>query len=305
MVLPRRPRPRHPAPVRRLREHPPLELGHGDRSPPPPVPLPGRHQAGRLPDGAAAHGDGDAPRAPLHRRRHRPRQDHRGGPHRPRAPAPQEGADHRGRRARLGPRTVAGGDGGALRPPLRDPRPPLLRPDAPRPGLRREPVADPQPLPRLPQPAGERHLRSADARVARRPPPRQPADPRRGAPRRAVERRALRHRIEAHQGGPRDRGRLRAPPLPLRHPAQRPLQQLLHPHGVARPLPLHPRREGHGPAGAGGAPGRHGPPPQGGHPGNAGRLPEADRGTGGGGRPARGRPGTRALEAPRRIPRAP
>ena len=55
-------------------------------------------------------------------------------------------------------------------------------------------------------------------------------------------------------------------------PAQRPLQQLLDAARAARPLPLHPRRQG---ARQEGARRRDGPPAQGGHPRGPGRLPEA------------------------------
>ena len=67
-------------------------------------------------------------------------------------------------------------------------------------------------------------------------------------------------------------GPLRAPPVPLGDAAQRPLEQLLDAARAARPLPLHPRRQG---AGQEGPRRRDGPPPQGGHPRGPGRLPEA------------------------------
>ena len=57
--------------------------------------------------------------------------------------------------------------------------------------------------------------------------PGQPADPRRGPPRGAGERRALRDRDEVHARGARPRRPLRAPPVPVRDAAQRPLEQLL------------------------------------------------------------------------------
>ena len=104
--------------------------------------------------------------------------------------------------------------------------------------------------------------------------PGKPADPGRGAPRGALERRALRHRDEVHARGARSRRPLRAPAVPLGHAAQRPLEQLLDAPRAARPLPLHPRRQG---ARQEGARGRDGAPPQGGHPRSPGRVPEARR----------------------------
>ena len=110
-------------PLQRLPAYAALELRHRHRPQSLPVAVSRRHQDRRLPDGAAAQGAAPAARQPLHRRRHRPRQDHRGRPHRPRAAAAQEGQDDGGRRPRVRPGAVEGGDGGALRPPLRDPRP--------------------------------------------------------------------------------------------------------------------------------------------------------------------------------------
>ena len=80
------------APVRRLPPHAALELRHRHRPEPLPGALPGRHPDRRLPDGAAAQGAPAAAGQPLHRRRHRPGQDDRGRPDRPRAAAAQEGA---------------------------------------------------------------------------------------------------------------------------------------------------------------------------------------------------------------------
>ncbi len=147
-----------------------------------------------------------------------------------------------------------------------------LDPDAARARLRREPVAHAQPLPRLAQPADRPDLRRPAARVARAAAAGQPPDPRRGAPRRALERRPLRHRDEVHPRDPRPLRPLRAPPVPLRHPAQRPLQQLLHAARAPRPVPLHPRRQGPRQEGARR---RDGAPAQGGHPRGPGRLPRS------------------------------
>src|SRR5581483_6956999 len=103
---------------------------------------------------------------------------------------------------------------------------------------------------------------------------------------------------EAHAGDPRPRRPLRAPALPLRDAAQRPLEQLLDPLGAARPVPLHPRRPGP----EAGARGRHGAAPQGGHPHRPRRLPETRR------RPRRHRRAPRggaragAVAPPRRVP---
>ena len=112
---PRQEVPRPAAPLRRVPAHPALELRHGHRPEPVPVAVPGGHQDRRLPDGAVAQGAAPRPCEPVHRRRHRPRQDHRGRPDRPRAAAAQESA-HRGRRRPgVGPGAMESGDGGALR----------------------------------------------------------------------------------------------------------------------------------------------------------------------------------------------
>ena len=79
----------------------------------------------------------------FHRRRHRPRQDHRSRPHRPGAAASQEGENDRRRRARVRAGAVEGGEGRALRPPLRDPGPGLARAGPPGAGLRGQPLAYP------------------------------------------------------------------------------------------------------------------------------------------------------------------
>ncbi len=113
-----------------------------------PGPVPGRDQDRRLPDGAAAQGTPPASGQPLHRRRHRSRQDDRGGADRSRAAPAQEGEDHGGLNAAVGSGAVEGRARGALRPRLRDPRPRLPDADAARARLRREPVAHAQPLPR-------------------------------------------------------------------------------------------------------------------------------------------------------------
>ena len=92
---------------------------------------------------------------------------------------------------------------------------------------------------------------------------------------------------------------LRAPPLPVRHAAQRALEQLLHVVGTARPAPLHARRQG---AREEGSRRRDDPSPQGGHPRDSGWLPQAGRETGRHRQPAGGRAGNRALKAAGRIP---
>ena len=72
-----------PAPsLQRLPAHPALELRHRHRPESFPVAVSRRHQDRRLPDGAAAQGAAPAARESLHRRRHRPGQDHRGRSHR-------------------------------------------------------------------------------------------------------------------------------------------------------------------------------------------------------------------------------
>ena len=186
------------APLQRFSAHSALELRHRHRPEPLPVAVPGRHQDRRLPDGAVAQGASSRPGEPVHRRRHRPRQDHRGRPHRPRAAAAQE-STHRGRRrSRLRAGAVEGGDGGAFRPPVRDPGPRLLGAGAPGAGLRRQPVAHPQPVSGLTQPPHRSRVRRPHARMARQPVSRQPADPGRSPPCGAVEWRALRHRDQVH-----------------------------------------------------------------------------------------------------------
>jgi hypothetical protein len=121
----------------------------------------------RVPDGAVAQGAPAAAREPVHRGRHRPRQDDRGGAHRARAAAAQEGEVDRRRRPAVGARAVEGGARGTLRPAVRDPRSRVPHADAARARLRREPVAHAQPLPRLAQPADRSDLHRPDARVAR------------------------------------------------------------------------------------------------------------------------------------------
>ena len=79
---PRRPRIRRPGAVRRVSQHGSVGSDDGDRPEPVPVTVPGRHLDRRLPDGAAAQGAADAARRVVHRGRHRPRQDDRGGAHR-------------------------------------------------------------------------------------------------------------------------------------------------------------------------------------------------------------------------------
>ena len=286
--------------LQRIPAYAPLELRHRHRSESLPVAVSRRDQDRRLPDGAAAQGAPPAASEPLHRRRYRSREDHRGRPHRARAAASQEGEDGRGRRARVRPGAVEGRDGGALRPPLRDPRPRVSCAGSPGAGLRGQPVAHPQPLSRVPQPSHRSDLRGPHARVARRDAARRPADPGRGASRCAVERRALRHRDEVHTRHPRSRGAFRAPPVPVRHTPQRSFQQLLHPAGAARPLPVHPWRAGPGKErtrrGDGAAPqGRRSRGPR--RISGARRAAHRDRGSAG------GRARARSVAPPGRIPR--
>ncbi len=143
---------------------------------------------------------------------------------------------------------VAGRAGAALRPDLRGPRPRV------RPRACGASAASASTRGR-PTPASS----SRTACCATRPTPTRCAtgwadfsagsllDPRRGPPRRAGERRALRHRLAVHAGRPRPRPPLRAPALPLRHAAQRPLEQLLRAARDPRPAALLPRRAGQGP----------------------------------------------------------
>ena len=139
----------------------------------------------------------------------------------------QAGKDDRGRRAAVGARAVEGRARRALRAGVRDARPPVRRASAPRARVRREPVADPQPLPGLPQSADRSRLRRSDAGVARPAAAGEPADPRRGAPCGAVERRPVRDRDEVHARGPRSRWPVRAPAVPVGDAAQRAFEQLL------------------------------------------------------------------------------
>ena len=196
------------------------------------------------------------------------------GPDRPRAaPAPQ-GEGHRRRRAAVGARTVEERAGGSFRAGLRGSRPGLRLQDAPGTRLRRQPLAHPQPLPGLPQPVDRPGLRRPDARVAGVDVAGQPVDSRRGAPCRAVLRRALRHRDEVHPRGPRSLGAVRAPTVPVRDAAQRPLEQFLHAAGAARSVPLHARRPG---ARQARPRRRDGPPPEGGPARDPGRVSETER----------------------------
>jgi hypothetical protein len=82
-------------------------------------------------------------REPLHRRRRRARQDHRGRPHPPRADHAPEGAPRRRRRAPLRRDPVARRAGAALRPRPSSSRPRLRRPKPPRAGVRRQPLVHP------------------------------------------------------------------------------------------------------------------------------------------------------------------
>ena len=287
------------AAVRGLPSHAALALRHRDRPEPLPGAVPGRHPHRRLPDGTVAQGPPAAARQPFHCRRHRARQDHRGGPHRPRAAPAPEGEHHRRRGAALGAGAVEGRAGGPLRPRLRDSRPGVSVENAPGARLRGQPVAHPQPLPGLPQPVDRPELRGPSARVAGTDAAREPADPRRGPPRRPRERRALRDRNQVHSRNPRPGRALRAPPVPVRDAAQRPLEQLLDSAGASGPVPVHPRRQG---AGQGCSGRRDGAPPEGGHPRGSGRLPEAQRRAGGHREPAAGRPRAGALLPARRVP---
>ena len=185
------------AAVRGLPAHVALALRHRDRPEPLSGALPGRHPHRRVPDGAVAQGAPPAARQSLHRRRHRARQDHRGGTHRPRtAPAP-EGERHRRCGATVGTGAVEGGAGESLRPCLRDSRPRVSLANAPRARLRRQPVAHAQPVPGIPQPPDRPELRGPPARVAGTNAAREPADSRRGPPRRACERREIRNRDQS------------------------------------------------------------------------------------------------------------
>ena len=240
---------------------------------------------------------------PVHRRRHRSRQDDRGGADRPGAAAAQEGEDDRRRRAAVGARAVEGRARRAVRAACSRSSTATTSPRVRRErGFGVNPWRDAQPLPRLPQPARRPDLRRPDARVARAAAAGEPADPRRGPSRRAVERRALRDRDEVHARRPRSRRPLRAPAVPLGDAAQRPFEQLLDAARAARPLPLHPRRQGPRQEGARG---RDGPPAQGGHPRDPGRLPEADHRARRDRRPARRRPRACALAPARRVPHRP
>ncbi len=86
---------------------------------------------------------------PLHRRRRRPRQDHRGGAHRPRAAAAPEGPRDRRRLPAVGAPPMAGRAGSPVRAELRGPRPGVHRTGPARARLRREPLDHAHALPRL------------------------------------------------------------------------------------------------------------------------------------------------------------
>ena len=162
--------------LRRLLPHPALELHHGNGAESVPGALSRWHQDRRLPDGAAAQGPAPVPRQPVHRRRHRPWQDHRSGADRPRAAAAAQGQEHRGRRATFRAGAMEGGTGGPLWADFRGSGPGLRLQNAPGARLRRQSLAHPQPLSGLPQPADRPGLRGPHARMAGRHAARQLAD---------------------------------------------------------------------------------------------------------------------------------
>ena len=171
-----------------------------------------------------------------------PRQDHRGGtrPHRAAAPAPHPA------RARPHPGVatpaVARGALGQVLAPFRGGGPAGDRAPAPPARHGREPLALVQPHRRLlPLPAPARRAGAVPLRL---PHPGGlpasalgPADRRRMPPPDAVAlRRGQRPVPDAAPGG----AAVRAPAVPLRHPAQRPHPLLHRPAGDARPGALHP-----------------------------------------------------------------
>ena len=84
-------------------------------------------------------------------------------------------------------------------------------------------------------------------------------------------RRTLRHRDEVHSRGPRSLGAVRAPAVPVRDAAQRPLEQFLHAAGATRSVSLYPRRPG---ARQARPRRRDGPPTEGGSPRDPGGFPK-------------------------------
>jgi hypothetical protein len=143
----------------------------------------------------------------------------------------------------------------ALRPAVRHVRPRLRAREAPRARLGHEPVDTTHTCfilshALLRDEAYASLLRdwiTADDHLKPGGPRARPLHPRRGAQRRAREQREIRHRLAAHPRRARDRAALRAPPLPLRDAAQRPLQQLLalleilDPQRFCRGVPVVPR----------------------------------------------------------------
>ena len=104
-----------PQALRSLPAHPPMELRHRHR----PSPFQSPFRAGIRLDAYQLEPLRKAlllPREPLHRRRRRAWQDHRGRAHRARAAAAPEGPTSRRRLPALGAPPVAGRDGGPLRP---------------------------------------------------------------------------------------------------------------------------------------------------------------------------------------------
>ena len=133
---------------------------------------------------------------PVHRRRHRPRQDHRGRPDRPGADPAAQGEDHRRRRAAVRRRAVEGRARRPLRPrSARFSTAPTCPECVAKRGFRRQPLAHAQPLSLVSHNLLiDPTYADTHARVARRLAAGQPLDPGRSPPRRPVERRPLRHR---------------------------------------------------------------------------------------------------------------
>ncbi len=245
-----------------------------------------------------------AARQPAARRRRRPRQDDRGRAGRPgAAAAPPRPARH-GRLPGRADAEVARRDGREVRPRLHHRRLRALRAGAPHLRQRRQPV------PGLPadhrQPAWLRRPEGAAPAATRCcrpdgptiPAHLRPADPRRGAPRRARRAEAaVRRRLAADQADPPARPALRAPAVPVGHPAQR-LPGVVHrAAGDARRPALRPRR-------------RAGPGARSARSWSAGSsatssMPTARRGSSSGSRPARSRWTTRTSEREIHAPARP
>jgi hypothetical protein len=211
-----------------------------------------------------------AAREPVHRRRRGPRQDHRGRPHPPRAAHAPEGAPRRRLRAALGRASS-----GATRWSSASASPSSSTTASTSPGAAAS--AATASTPGRPTPASSSRTPCCATRPT--PPPLRDwlgdfaagslliLDEAHNAAPRAAE---VRHRLQVHPRRPRPRAALRAPPLPVGHPAQRPLQQLLRAAGDPRPPALLPRREGRCRSSSRG----HGPPPQV-RPARDRRLPQA------------------------------